>query len=188
MISLIDCYKSPTRADIIWLGGGQTSVSYYNSTNNQVLYSIGCYMGNSVGTAETSFLNVVSGTATESAVIFSDSACIIRYSNFYNDKVLNPIFYFMNLNDVHSSVDHCVFSGNSAETFLIQELSVTDCSFNQNTFAAIAPNLLFTGSYSFIVNTQCHIGGYNDCHIIASCMSRCFFSNSFLLLYFILLA
>ena len=179
MLSLIDCTTTPPVYDMIWNGGGKTSISNYNSTNNYVYNSPGVYLGNSVGTTNVLFINVLTGTATNDAILYSDSECRLTYSNFYKNRVLDDTQYFLRVSSV-SSVDHCVFVQNNAKNFLSNHISFIDCSFDQNSFSSIPSSIPYTGSYSFVVNTQCHMWKQDNCNKKYSCVSQYFNMNYFL--------
>ncbi|EAX89896.1 hypothetical protein TVAG_171250 [Trichomonas vaginalis G3] len=177
MISLIDCVSTPTVNDMIWNGGGNTSISNYNSTNNYVTSSPGFYFGNSFGRATASFVNVLLGTATLNAIVYSDSDCLLKYSNFYKNKVNDDTQWFLCFKVGTSSVDHCVFANNTAKTFEYTQLSVSYCSFDQNSFSSIPSSIPYKGSYSFVVNTECHMLKQDNCNKKYSCVSKYFNMN-----------
>ena len=185
MISIVDCITTPRTSDMIWIGGGKASTSYYNSTNNNIYNSPGFYLGYSVGRATASFLNVLLGVAEFNAIICSDSVCLIQNSNFYKDSVGEASQSFLCLLKDTSVVDHCVFAQNTANNFLLKRLSVTYCSFDKNSFGSVPNSSPYTGSYSFVVNTQCHMWKHNDCIKNYSCVSRYSTVNSFMFSFFI---
>ncbi|KAI5553285.1 hypothetical protein TVAGG3_0240390, partial [Trichomonas vaginalis G3] len=179
MISITDCTPDPV-SDIFWIGGGKTSLSNYNSTNNYASFSTAFYFGNSVGQANASFINVLSGTATYSSLVYSDSNCILKHSNFYNNKVNEKTECLL---AVHASIfviDHCVFAQNSAQIFANNKISVLSCSFYENSFSSTYPSIPYSGTHSFTVNTQCHMWKHDDCIKKYSCVSQYFTINSFL--------
>ncbi|EAY02624.1 hypothetical protein TVAG_260840 [Trichomonas vaginalis G3] len=179
MISITDCTPDPV-SDILWIGGGIISLSNYNSTNNFVSQTPGFYLENSVGMANASFTNILSGTATASSIVCSDTNCILKYSNFYNNQVLSTTFYFLSLFKDSSFVYHCVFVRNAAQNFLALQISMVACSYYENSFSSTPSSIRYVGSYSFIVNTQCHLWKNNDCNKKISCVSNYFIINYFM--------
>ncbi|EAX89897.1 hypothetical protein TVAG_171260 [Trichomonas vaginalis G3] len=180
MISLIDCTTTPPVSDMIWIQGGKASASNYNSTNNYVNNSPGLFFGTTVGRANASFINVVSGTSTYTAVFYSLSDCLLKYSNFYKNKVNDETQWFLQIGVETSSVDHCVFVQNNAKNFLNQPISVSNCSFDQNSFSSIPSSIPYIGLNSFVVNTECHMWKQDNCNKKYSCVSQYFNMNYFL--------
>ena len=165
---------------MIWNNGGKTSLSNYNSTNNNVYYSPALYFGDVVGRATASYLNVLSGTATFNAIICSDSASTYKYSNFCKNRVSDSSQFFFYIRERTSILDHCVFSENNAQTFLSDQISVSYCSFHLNSFSYTSSSSPYRGLYNFVVNTQCHMWNHNDCVKQFSCVSQYFRMNSFI--------
>ena len=180
MISITDCTHNLV-TDMFWTAGGKTSLSYYNSTNNYVYNSPGFYIENSVGRANTSFINILSGTAELNYIVCSISDCLIQYSNFYKNTIIEADNYLIYLDKDASSVEHCVFAQNIAHYFLFKQVPISSCSFSENSFSLIPSSIPYVGSHSFIVNTQCHLLEHNNCIKKYSCVCRYFAINSFML-------
>lgn len=122
IISITECTTQPGTSDVTWLGGGKTSLSYYNSTSNVFMSTTGFYFGFSYGNANASFANVLSCNSTFNSVVFSHSVCEIKYSNFYKDIIMNNSYSFFSFDKSNTLVDHCVFSENKAEHFWTNKL------------------------------------------------------------------
>ncbi|EAX89895.1 hypothetical protein TVAG_171240 [Trichomonas vaginalis G3] len=166
MITIADCTTKPPVLDMVWIDGGQTSISYYNTSNNYVSLSPAFYLENSVGRANTSYINAISGTAVEKDIIFSNSDCLLQYANFYKNEVhgANQCFIiFGESRDAICSADHCVFLDNTASIFINREYPFTHCSFVRNSFGSTPPSVPYSGTNKFVVITQCHIGNHEDC-------------------------
>lgn len=183
MISLTDSITEPAVYDMAWLAGGQTSISYYNSSNNLVTLSPACYFENSVGRANASFINAISGIATHQDVIYSRSECIIQYSNFYKNTVRDMLQCLFMFDIDGCSIDHCVFLENTATYFSNRGGKITSCSFHGNSFGSVEPSVPYTGTNRLVINTQCHLGNQNVYLKRHSCVSRYFTTNHFVLLY-----
>lgn len=153
MISITDCTHDAL-PDLLWIGGGKISLSNYNSTNNYASQSPGFYLENSVGKAITSTINFI---------VCSDTDCILKYSNFYKNKVIDTTYHFLTLHKDTSSVDHCVFAQNIAKNFLYGSVTFTSCSFYQNSFSSTPNSSPYRGLNSFNVVTICHIVNPKDC-------------------------
>ena len=180
MISIIDCTAKSSISDMFSIVGGKTTISNYNSTNNIVIATPGFYFGNSYGKAIASFINILSGTATNQAIIYSDSDCTIKYSNFYKNTINGPNHCLFILIKATSSIDNCVFAYNNAPKFINQQVSITYCSFYENSINTAPPSIKYVGSHSFIVNTQCHMWNHNDCIKKYSCVCRYFTISSYM--------
>ena len=180
MISITDCTTTPAVLDLFWIGGGKTSISNYNSTNNYVLQTPGFYSENSFGKANATFINILSGTAVQNFIVCSNSDCSLKYSNFVQDKIVETVTtrWLLGLLKESSSVDHCVFVENTAPTFLAKNVPLISYSFYKNSINTAPPSVQYFGSHSFVVNTQCYMLNHKNCVKNNSCVSRYFTLNS----------
>ena len=172
MISISDCSSLPDITDMIWLGRGQMSISYYNSSLNKVKISPAFYLENSFGSANASYVNVIYGTATSHSIAFLNTECLLKYSNFLKNTVKSSPGNLLMIEIPTTSIDHCAFAQNTVTNLLNKEAIFTSCSFYENYFSSLPPSEDYNGTYQFIVSTLCHIGYYQMQFKQISCASR----------------
>lgn len=177
-ISISDCTNKPSVDDMIWLGGGKISFSYYNCSNNIVWNTPSLFCILSYGQANITFINAMSCTANNDVIVYFRTAASLENSNFYNNSVLANAKFFFHFDAGTGTfrIDNCVFSENNAKNFRNTDhvFTVTSCSFNNNKFSSISPSLTYKGSHAFIVDTKCHIGQKHDCFADFNCVSPYF--------------
>lgn len=172
-------------SDVIWLDGGQMSISYYNSSNNYVKYSPAFCLSNSFGRTNASYINAISGKVITQDIIFATTDCLIQYANFYKNNVVESNIYFF-IFSVTCSLDNCVFSNNTATYFYKDYATFTNCSFFGNTFSTVSQSVSYNGTHSFVVNTLCHFGNNINHFKQFSCVSQYFTTNIYLFISFFL--